>query len=212
MRKYLENYEKYKNMKVIRLNTNPNLYSSNSYLILGTWNKLEDVNALVDTGSDDYIINEIERTNKGVGKRPLEKVLLTHTHFDHIGALKELKKKYSAEVLSYIKVPGVDRLLTDNEMIRLGDDYFQIIHSPGHSSDSICIYCAGEKILFTGDTSIRVYSKDSTYTDEYIETIEKLAKLKVNIVYPGHGEPISENPQSIIANTLSILKGNSVYQ
>lgn len=198
-------------MKVIRLNTNPNLYSSNSYLILGTWNKLEDVNALIDTGSDDYIIGEIEKINKGVGKRPLEKVLLTHTHFDHIGALKELKKKYSADVLAYIKVPGVDRLLVDNEMIRLGDDYFQIIHSPGHSSDSVCIYCAAEKLLFTGDTSIRVYSKDSTYTDEYIDTIDKLAKLKVNIVYPGHGEPISENPEAIIANTLSILKGNTVF-
>lgn len=197
-------------MKVIKLNTNPNLYSSNSYLLLGTWNKLEDVNALIDTGSDDYIIGEIEKINKGVGKRPLEKVILTHTHFDHIGALKELKKKYSVEVLAFTKVPGVDRLLVDNEMIKLGDEFFQIIHSPGHSSDSACIYSASERMLFTGDTSIRVYSKDSTYTEEYIETISKLAKLKVNIVYPGHGEAIDENPEGILANTLSILKGTSI--
>ncbi len=196
-------------MKVIKLNTNPNLYSSNSYLLLGTWNKLEDVNALIDTGSDDYIIDEIEKINKGVGKRPLEKVILTHTHFDHIGALKELKKKYSVEVMAFTKVPGVDRLLVDNEMIKLGDDYFQIIHSPGHSSDSACIYCASERILFTGDTSIRVYSKDSTYTEEYIETITKLARLRVNVVYPGHGEPIDENPEGILHNTLNILKGNT---
>lgn len=197
-------------MKVIKLNTNPNLYSSNSYLLLGTWNKLDDVNALIDTGSDDYIINEIEKINKGVGKRPLEKVILTHTHFDHIGALKELKKKYSVEVMAFTKVPGVDRLLVDNELIKLGDDYFQIIHSPGHSSDSACIYCASERILFTGDTSIRVYSKDSTYTEEYIETISKLARLRVSIVYPGHGEPIDENPEGILYNTLNVLKGNSL--
>jgi len=193
-------------MRVIKLNTNPNLYSSNSYLLLGAWNKLEDVNALVDTGSDDYIIDEIEKTNKGVGKRPLEKVILTHTHFDHIGALKELKKKYSVEVLAFTKVPGVDRLLEDNEVMKLGDEYFQIIHTPGHSSDSVCIYCSAEKILFSGDTSIRVYSKDNTYSDEYIETIEKLSKLEVKIVYPGHGAPITENPEEIIANTLRILK------
>ena len=196
-------------MKVIKLNTNPNLYSSNSYLLLGTWNKLDDVNALIDTGSDDYIIDEIEKINKGVGKRPLEKVILTHTHFDHIGALKELKKMYSAEVLAFTKVPGVDRILNDNEVIKLGDDYFRIIHSPGHSSDSACIYGPTERMLFTGDTSIRVYSKDSTYTEEYIETISKLARLNVDIVYPGHGEPIDENPQEIIAHTLKILKGGS---
>lgn len=196
-------------MKVIRLNTNPNLYSSNSYLLLGTWNKLDDVNALIDTGSDDYIIEEIEKINKGVGKRPLEKVILTHTHFDHIGALKELKKMYSVEVLALNKAPGVDKLLVDNELLKLGDDYFQVIHSPGHSSDSVCLYCASEKILFTGDTSIRVYSKDSTYTEEYIETISKLAKLNVNTVYPGHGESITENPQDIIASTLKILRNSN---
>jgi glyoxylase-like metal-dependent hydrolase (beta-lactamase superfamily II) len=199
-------------MKVIKLNTNPNLYSSNSYLLLGTWNKLDDVNALVDTGSDDYIIGEIEKINKGVGKRPLEKVILTHTHFDHIGALKELKKMYSVEVLAFTKAPGVDRLLVDNEMLKLGDDYFRVIHSPGHSSDSVCLHCVNDEILFTGDTSIRVYSKDSTYTEEYIDTISKLAKLKVKVVYPGHGEPVTENPEEIIANTLRVLRGSHSLQ
>jgi len=200
-------------MKIFNLVTNPAIYSSNSYLVLGAWNKLSDVNTLIDTGSDGYIIDEIEKINTGVGKKSLDKVILTHTHFDHVGAIKELKKRYGVEVLAMNKIDGVDRILIDGEMLLIGDSYFTVMHTPGHSSDSLCLYCKSEGVLFSGDTSIRVYQQDESYTPEYIESIRTLSRLKINVVYPGHGELITENPEKIISASLqNMLASRKKFQ
>lgn len=200
-------------MKIVKLDTNPAIYSGNSYLILGTWNKLSDVNTLVDTGSDDYIIRQIDKMNTGVGKKPLDKVILTHSHFDHVGAIKSLKKKYGAEILAIHKFDGVDRVLKDGELLLLGDNYFTVMHTPGHSSDSLCLYCKSDGVLFSGDTSIRIYKQDESYTNEYVESIRALSRLKINIVYPGHGEPITENPEKILHTSLqNMLESKKRFQ
>lgn len=193
-------------MKIITLKTDPAKYSSNVFLVLGTWNRMEDVNTLIDTGVDDYIINEIKKINTGVGKSPLDKVILTHTHFDHVGAIKGLKSEYGVEVSAMTPFAGVDRLLIDKEVILLGDCYFEVMHTPGHSSDSACFYCRSEGVLFSGDTTIGISENDAIYTKEYIDTIEKLCSLKINIVYPGHGLPITDNPEKILKRSLSIMK------
>lgn len=200
-------------MKIVKLDTNPAIYSGNSYLILGTWNKLSDVNTLVDTGSDDYIIRQIDKMNTGVGKKPLDKVILTHSHFDHVGAIKSLKKKYGAEILAIHKFDGVDRVLKEGELLLLGDNYFTVMHTPGHSSDSLCLYCKSDAVLFSGDTSIRIYKQDESYTNEYVESIRALSRLKINIVYPGHGEPITENPEKILHTSLqNMLESKKRFQ
>ncbi|HPN37446.1 MAG TPA: MBL fold metallo-hydrolase [Melioribacteraceae bacterium] len=192
-------------MKIIRLKQNPSIYCGNAYLVLGTWNKISDVNALIDTGTDGYIINEIDNTNTGVGKSPIDKIFLTHNHFDHSGGVLKIKEKYNAKVYASISGLGVDFLLKEGEEILLGDEYFEVIFTPGHSSDSVCFYCKKEKILFSGDTVLRVNMQDGSYTEDYINTIEKLAKLRINTVYPGHGEALVENPEKIIHNTLKII-------
>ncbi len=46
--------------------------------------------------------------------------------------------------------PGADRLLADNDIIDIGETQLRVIHTPGHTPGSICIYCHGH--LFTGDT------------------------------------------------------------
>ncbi len=196
-------------MKIIELKTNPQIYSSKSYLVLGSWNKLSDVNTVIDTGSDSYIINHIERINTGVGKKCVDKVILTHNHFDHVGGIKEIKKKYGAEILAFNKMAGVDRLLKDGEEILIGDCYFQVIHTPGHSSDSVCLYCKSERILFSGDTAIRVYTSDHAYTDEYIKSLERLSMLRISIIYPGHGEPFIDSPEKILKKSLENMKSST---
>lgn len=70
-------------MKVFCLGGNDNNYSCKAYLILGDWNSLNDVNTLVDVGVDDWIVHEIEGVSTGVGKRPVEQIILTHSHYDH---------------------------------------------------------------------------------------------------------------------------------
>ena len=178
-------------MKVIRLETNPKLYSGNSYLLLGSWNKIDDVNTLIDTGSDDYILKSIAKNNTGVGKRAVDQVIITHSHFDHVGAVKALKEKYNAKILSFSYFPGVDRLVKNGELIKAGDDYLEIFHTPGHSYDSICIYNKKDEFLFSGDTTIFANDLDATYTQDYIDSMEKMMELELDIIYPGHGEPIN---------------------
>ncbi len=193
-------------MKVIKLKTNPNTYSSNVYLLRGEWNRIEDVNAVIDTGSDAWYLTEIKKTNTGVGKKQIEKVLLTHTHFDHTGGLMALKLEFNPEILAANMITGVSRLFKQNEIMRIGESFMEVIHTPGHSSDSVCFYFPSERILFSGDTTIQIHSKGGSYTKDYLESLEKLSKLKIDVVYPGHGAPITGDPAAIIRHSLDIVK------
>jgi glyoxylase-like metal-dependent hydrolase (beta-lactamase superfamily II) len=193
------------------LETNPAIYSSNAYLILGEWNKLSDINALVDTGSDAFIQSHIKRINTGVGKVQVNKIILTHTHFDHIGGVSTLRKLYGCQVLAFAEYEKDIKTVHDGEILPLGDDYFEVIYSPGHSSDSICLYNKSEGILFSGDTQIRINSTDGTYTPEFVNTIKRLSELKISVIHPGHGDPIKENCESLLQNTLRVVEQSRIY-
>jgi glyoxylase-like metal-dependent hydrolase (beta-lactamase superfamily II) len=188
-------------MKIIMLRKNSNLYSCNAYLVLGSWNRLDDVNALVDIGQDGYIIDEIETISTGLGKRPVELVIFTHSHFDHAAGLKQIKDKYNPLVYSFNKFFGVDYTIIDGQVLRMGDNYFEVIHVPGHSDDSILLYCSKERVLFTGDTSLNIRSLDASYSDDFIAVIERLSKLKIETIYSGHDSPIIHGADSLILET-----------
>ena len=143
-------------MRVIRLPHNLNIYTCNSYLLLGDWNVLGDVNTLIDPGTDGSVINEIETLSTGCGKVPVEQIILTHNHFDHAAGVEVFKRRYGARVYAWCEGKDVDGLLHDDQIIKVGDDQLQVIHTPGHSSDSICLYNRTQRILFSGDTQLRV--------------------------------------------------------
>ena len=143
-------------MKVIPLAKNPLIYSCNSYLILGDWNRIEDVNTLIDPGTDSYILAEIESLATGFGKVAVEQIILTHNHFDHAGAIGELKQRFGAKVFAFVEMAGVDELLYHGAFIKAGDDYLEVLHAPGHSSDSVCLHCRSNRSLFSGDMQLRV--------------------------------------------------------
>jgi glyoxylase-like metal-dependent hydrolase (beta-lactamase superfamily II) len=196
-------------MKIIMLKKNPFIYSCNAYFVLGSWNRLEDVNTLVDIGQDGYIINEIDEISTGLGKRPVELVVFTHSHFDHMAGLKTIKQKYNPIIYAYTKSDGVHYTLTDGQILRMGDSYFEVIHVPGHSSDSVFLYCQKEKTIFTGDTSLNIRSDDATYEDEFITVIERLTKLEIEVIYSGHDDPITYNAGAIILQTYNNIKRQS---
>lgn len=132
---------------------------TNCYLV---WD--EDKKAVViDPGDEaDFISEEIERRQLN-----LVGILLTHKHFDHIGALRDLQLIYNVPVLN---PPIFD---------------FQIIKTPGHTSDSVCFYSPSLGVVFTGDTLF----KDLPTRNENIESVKKLFKLpEETIVLPGHDE------------------------
>ena len=89
-------------MRVVCLKQHPYKYSCSSYLILGDWNRIEDVNTLVDGGIDGFILEEISKLSTGVGKKAVEQIVLTHSHFDHCAGVKFVKKDILAQ---YSRLP-----------------------------------------------------------------------------------------------------------
>lgn len=198
-------------MRVVKLPNNPQVYSCNIYYVRGEWNALDDVNTLIDTGTDNYILTELEKlTSYGVGKRKVEQIILTHEHFDHTGGMKFVKPEYNPVVLAAARIPGVDILVHDNMQIKIGDRQCRIFMTPGHSNDSICIYCEEQGILFSGDTQLFIINHDATLTYEYVEAIKRLSKLKINAIYSGHDEPMTRNIEQLFAESLKNIKNSRI--
>ncbi|NJD39031.1 MAG: MBL fold metallo-hydrolase [Geobacter sp.] len=197
-------------MRVIQLQRSPNTYTCRSYLLLGDWNQIDAVNTLIDPGTDGYIMDEIDTIYTGCGKVPVEQVLLTHNHFDHAASAELFKRKYNATIYGWVPGPGVDVLLKDNQVIKAGDDYLDVLHTPGHSSDSVSFYCQAQKLLFSGDTQLRIRTPGGKYTRDYVETLIKLANKDIEMVYPGHDEPFNHDVRSIILETLQNVRNSEI--
>ncbi len=133
---------------------------------------------IVDPGSESKkIINEINKLKvKVVG------ILITHYHFDHVGALDDIKNKYKKAKLIDFK---------SNKNQTIGDFKFKIIENSGHTMDSVSYYFEDDKKLFCGDFVFRESIGRFEMEDMPImlDSLEKFKKLDRDIkVYPGHGE------------------------
>jgi glyoxylase-like metal-dependent hydrolase (beta-lactamase superfamily II) len=195
-------------MKVIPLRNN-RIYSCYAYLILGEWNRLEDVNTLVDVGTDGSVIEQIEQINTGVGREPVEQVILTHGHFDHAGGLPAVKGKYHPRIFAYTEMNSGSEKLADGQVLVAGDRELEVIHVPVHSQDSVCLYCASEGVLFSGDTPLRILSPGGTYPECFVEAVERLASLKIHRIYTGHDGLILD-AAALIRETLRNIQGSMV--
>jgi hydroxyacylglutathione hydrolase len=166
---------------------------------------------IIDPGSDEEsIVDFIEANNLKILS-----ILNTHAHFDHIGAVKVLKDKYSVpfylhskdrKLLKYanlymkifegdspVKVPVVDYFFDQTGMtIQLGKFLIHVLFTPGHTEGGVCFRI--ENLLFTGDTLLKggIGRVDFPGGDETTlkKSLKIISKLPGNIlVYPGHGEP-----------------------
>lgn len=188
-------------MKVTLFKKNPNVYSCNVYLIRGNWNAIDDVNTLIDTGTDDFFLEELSQISTGVGKRRVEQVILTHEHFDHSGGLKHVKKEYNPKAYAVSMIQGIDEKAVDGMELKVGDRMAQILYTPGHSNDSICIYVPQEHVLFSGDTALNIKTPGGSYSQEYVEVLERLLRLDIRTVYSGHDEPVTEHVHEMLKMT-----------
>lgn len=105
-------------------------------------------------------------------------ITFTHSHFDHVSALKDVEAAYKAPVI------------TDVESFSVGNYNVEVIKTPGHTSDSVCFKV--ENILFSGDTlfnmSIGRYDLPTGNFQQLEKSIKNLYLLPEDtIVYPGHG-------------------------
>lgn len=199
-------------MRVSVLKKNPAVYSCNVYHIRGNWNVIDDINTLIDVGTDDFILQEIsEMSSTGVGKRKVEQVIITHEHFDHFGGLKYIINEYHPLVIAYNKHPGVDIKAFDGMKVKLGDRDGLIFHAPGHSNDSILVYVESEAVLFAGDTPLNIKTPGGSYQSCYVEVLKRLSLIDIKTIYTGHDPPYISNVSEMIEMTLeNVLKSKII--
>ena len=141
-----------------------------------------------------------------------EAILLTHGHFDHIMAVKEVKEKYQIPVYACrqeeamlaeptINMTAVygsacsikpDVLLDDGQIFEAAGFSIQMFHTPGHTKGSCCYYLKDEGVLFSGDTvfygSVGRTDFPGGSTAEIVRSLHKLVDSlpEETEVFPGH--------------------------
>lgn len=160
----------------------------------------EDI--LIDAGTGDSW-NQIEKLEK------IDKVVITHSHYDHTDNLPKIVDKYSSKIFAYEpeNLPVQASHIKEGETISLGGLNFEVFHTPGHKDDSICLYSLEEKILFSGDLLFPEGGFGRTDLDEgdrdlLIDSIEKIESLEVEKMFCGHEEAVKENVEDQIRNSL----------
>jgi len=175
-----------------------------AYLVMG-----EKI-ALIDSGvagSEKIVFDYLGR----IGKSPLdiELLIFTHAHPDHIGAAKAIREQSGCATSAHFDakdwiedvelqfavrpVPGfhslvggstqVDHLLSDNEVLDLGGVTLKILHTPGHSKDSLSLFCLEDGVLISGDAvphpgDLPIY-EDPEASVSSIDRMRRLENLKV---------------------------------
>jgi glyoxylase-like metal-dependent hydrolase (beta-lactamase superfamily II) len=196
-------------MRIVTLANSGKVYTSQVYLVLGSFSGLADVNTLVDVGQDPAILTSIERAPTGVGKRPVEQVVITHDHSDHSALLPRVREAFHPKVLAFSPhMDGVDRLLGDGDTIKMGDEDFEVIYMPGHSSDSVCLYNRTEGVLFVGDSPVLTASATGTYEAGFLAALKKLCTRDVRRIYFGHGEPVTERCNERLHESYCLAAGS----
>ena len=159
----------------------------NCYVILKN-----DKALVIDPGDDyDLIKNEL------LGKEVLG-ILITHHHFDHVEALNALLNEYKVDVF--------DKDNLKEGKFDIDEFHFEVIYTPGHTSDSVTYYFKDDKVMFTGDFVFKnSIGRCDLPTGDFrvmLNSIEKIKKYDDDIViYPGHGEK----------STLGYEKTNNEY-
>lgn len=172
----------------------------------------DDADKSDEAGATCVVIDpgaEPERIREACEGRRIEAILLTHGHFDHIGAVAELAKN-GVEIVIHrddapmltdtrlnaswlvgwsITAPAATRTVREGEEITYAGVTFTVLHTPGHTPGSVC-YRAGEK-LFTGDTLFHFgYGRTDLPGGSMAQLAESLRRLQTMAreceVYPGH--------------------------
>jgi len=207
--------------KIVKINPNITAISlggvdSNVYLIQNE--------ILIDATSGlrpETLLDAIKKA--GAKPQKIKTVLHTHCHFDHVGGNKLFENasiaihskdatvlKNKDGLASYAvffgndmsTVKKADIILADGEKIRADNLILEVIHTPGHTPGSICLYEPKDKILFSGDT---VFSSTAGRTDllgsnetELKNSLKLLSKLDINTILPGHGSLVLGDGNAVI--------------
>jgi len=170
---------------------------------------------LIDPGHADLFGHVREGLDElGLAIRDIDLVICTHAHPDHLESVSVLKKEnvlfaihetewnWLKEMETYIQRSygkGLDEIQPDfllkEGLLNLKETQIWVVHTPGHTAGSICLYWPEENALFTGDL---IFKSGFGRTDlpggdseQLKASIKKVAELDVKWMLPGHGNIIS---------------------
>ena len=181
-------------------------YQTNCYIL-----KNEGKALVIDPGYEpETILSHLRRENL-----TLEAILLTHGHFDHVGAVKKLAAQTQCKVYIHPAEDTMPAMLTagklhythtygEGDIWELAGLTLRVFHTPGHTPGSVCLLC--QDVLFSGDT---LFAGSCGRTDlpggdwaTIQKSLKRLAGMEADFtVCPGHGE----------ATTLSREKATNPY-
>ena len=171
---------------------------------------------IIDPGDEAEVILQFLEEQ---GRKP-EAILLTHGHFDHVGAVAQIREatgcavwmaeaddRYPMEyqpLFPLLSDSGEISFFTEGQILEIAGLRIQVMHTPGHSEGSVCLLC--EDAMFSGDT---LFASVCGRTDlpgsdpaAMRESLKRLSRLEANYaVYPGHGR----------VSTLDAEKRNNPY-
>jgi len=183
-------------------------YAANAYLV---WQETREDCVLIDAGDD---ISGIKAMLEKSGQK-LSAILLTHGHFDHTLAAQPIAEAYQIPVylhekdkimlcdsmknahMTYpyteLRTPkGLDAVAY-GETLDIAGIKLRVLHTPGHTKGSVCLYAADENTMFTGDTLFAEGFGRSDFfggsAREMLDSLKMLFEMDGDIrIYPGHGE------------------------
>lgn len=190
-------------------------HSSNAYLLAG------DYLTLVDPGNDYTIFPDIEKL--GFNLLDIKKVVLTHGHRDHCMGLFEMLRfppimeSKQVEIIMHAAGPQEfkklttdagfpPRELTGGETLELSGFEWEVIHTPGHTIDSISLYHEPTGTILTGDTVLADAMEDADQNaggdlEHYLFGLREIMKRKIVHVLPGHGVPVAVTGKRAVEET-----------
>ena len=169
-------------------------YQTNCYLL---WEGTKAV--VIDPGYEpDTILRALETLGM-----ELSAILLTHGHFDHVGAVKELVAETGCEVYIHAAEATLPPMMTAGELYFTrtygeGDTIcpvpgmeLTVLHTPGHTPGSVCLIWGDQ--MFSGDTLFQGSCGRVDFPGgdprQMLESLRRLASLEADYrVHPGHGE------------------------
>ena len=176
--------------------------------------------AVIDPGPNDPA--HLRALADGLAGETVSHIVITHTHLDHSPAAPALKAATGALIVGCAPLvlsddgpradAGFDASYAPDQIMADGDSVagpgwtLTAVHTPGHTSNHLCIALAEEKALFTGDHvmgwSTTVVAPPDGDMADYMASLEKLIARDDAIYHPTHGEPVTE-PQRFVKHLLA---------